>query len=518
VRPATMLMSSTGGEQAGGSRRERWARAAGCADTRAYWRGAIAVVAAIVVFAALYSVLSWLHYRGFYGGRYDLGNMVQAVYNTAHGRVLEITAASGQQMSRLGAHVDPIIALFALPWFVWPDPLMLLVAQAVIVALAGWPAYRLAVRVLGDPRAAALLAGALLVYPALGFLVLAEFHPVSLAVPLLLFAFLYLEEDRSLRAIPFLVLAALCKEEIPLLIVMMGIFFALRKRSWRPLLVSAAAGAYFLFAIGVVLPHYNEGGSPFIQRYSDFGSGPGQIARNLVLHPGHALSTLVGTADLREWWRLLWPFLLTSLVSPLTLLISLPEIVLNGLSTQVYQRAIEFQYTAGEIPFFFAAAALGVARLGRWLGRARWGRVRLRGRPIVRLEVLAALVLLAAVAGNYVLGPVPFALPHARFGSTAYARTAHDAVLDEAVKTIPANASVSVGNILGSHLSARRYVYTFPFVGDAQYIAVDQSRPFAYDRYDRAAFDQALGKIVLDPRYVSVFAKDSVFVFKRVTP
>ncbi len=44
-----------------------------------------------------------------------------------------------------------------------------------------------------DPRAGALLAGALLLYPALGYGVLNEFHPVTLATPFLLFAFLFLE-------------------------------------------------------------------------------------------------------------------------------------------------------------------------------------------------------------------------------------------------------------------------------------------------------------------------------------
>ena len=52
------------------------------------------------------------------------------MYNTAHGHFLEITSGEvvPRQMSRLGAHVDPILALFALPWLVWPSPVMLLVA------------------------------------------------------------------------------------------------------------------------------------------------------------------------------------------------------------------------------------------------------------------------------------------------------------------------------------------------------------------------------------------------------
>ena len=98
--------------------------------------------------AAILSLLSIQLYNGFAFGRYDLGNMVQAVYNTAHGHVLEVTGAEGKQFVRLGAHVDPILVFFALPWLVWPSPKMLLVLQAVIVAASVWPAFRLGLRFL----------------------------------------------------------------------------------------------------------------------------------------------------------------------------------------------------------------------------------------------------------------------------------------------------------------------------------------------------------------------------------
>ena len=173
------------------------------------------VVIAMVVAAAILSILAIQRYRNFYGGRFDMGNMVQAVYNTAHGHFLQITTTNGRQASRLGSHVDPILAVFAIPWLVWPSPIMLLVAQAVIVALAAWPAYRLGLRILGDARAAFLLSVALLLYPPLQYAVLNEFHPVTLAIPFLLFAFVFIDEGHWWRAAPFLVLAVLCKEEIP---------------------------------------------------------------------------------------------------------------------------------------------------------------------------------------------------------------------------------------------------------------------------------------------------------------
>ena len=191
--------------------------------------------------------------------RFDLGNMVQAVYNTAHGHFLQITTGElrPRQMSRLGSHVDPILALFALPWLVWPSPTMLLVLQAAIVATGAWPAYRLGTRITRDPRAGGLLAGAYLLYPALGFLVLNEFHPVALAAPLLLWAFLYVEEGRWVWAAPFLVLAAACKETVPLVIALMGLYFALRKRSLWPLVLTVLA---------CLLRRRRVGGHPALQR------------------------------------------------------------------------------------------------------------------------------------------------------------------------------------------------------------------------------------------------------------
>jgi len=486
---------------------------------RLFRRCAWYVLAGALAFAVVFALLAWLRFRMYYGGRFDLGNMVQAVYNTAHGRFLEITTAGPQprQMSRLGAHVDPVLAAFALPWLVWPSPVMLLTFQSVIVAVSAWPAYRLGARVTRDPRAGALLAGALLLYPALGYGVLNEFHPVTLATPLLLFAFLYLEEDRWPRAVPFLVLAALCKEEVPLVLAAMGIYFAVRKRSWRPLALTVFALAYFAFALWVVIPHFNNGPSPFVDRYAAYGESAGEVVRTVVTSPAKVAGDLFAAADLEYWAELLWPFGFVPLLSPLTLLIALPEFLLNGLSTQIWQRSIQFHYTAAEIPFIFAAAVLGLMRLWRWLGRGyRKAEAEMRGELLQRRD-LALLVLLAALAGNYVLGPLPFSLPGAHYAGRNFARTGHAKVLDEAVATIPDRVVVSVNNNVGSHLSARRVVFVFPEFEGAEYVIVDEAHPGYYDRINMTLHQRTLGELVLDPRYQSIYARDDVYIFKLAT-
>jgi uncharacterized membrane protein len=481
-------------------------------------RRALYVVGGAVLFAVIYALLSWLKYRAYMDARYDLGNMVQAVYNTAHGRFLEITSGDVQprQMSRLGSHVDPILALFALPWLVWPSPVMLLVGQAAIVATGAWPAYRLGTRVTRHPTAGALLAGAYLLYPALGFLVLNEFHPVALATPLLLWAFLYMEEDRWVPAAVFLVLAGACKETVPLVIAFMGGYFAVRKRSWWPLVVSVLGLAWFAVDVWVVIPHFNGDQSTFIARYGDYGDGAGAVAKNALLHPGQTATDLSSASNLRYWLHLLWPFGFVSLLSPLTLLIALPEFALNALSATVFQRRIEFHYTALEIPFLFAAAVLGVMRLWRWLGGGfRKAEKLMKGERIQR-TTLALLVMLCALAGNYFLGPLPFTLPGAAYEGSDYARTSHDVALDEAVAMIPAGVAVSVNNNAGAQLAARRVAYIFPYFEKADWVLVDTQHPFFYDREESGPHAQALAKLEADPDFKAVFSKDGVYVFKRV--
>ena len=485
---------------------------------RVFRRHAIYVVVGALVFAVLFGVLSWLKYRAYLDARFDLGNMVQAVYNTAHGRFLEITTGEAvpRQMSRLGSHVDPILALFALPWLVWPSPVMLLCLQSAIVATGAWPAFRLGARVTRDPRAGALLAGAYLLYPATGFLVLNEFHPVALATPLLLWAFLYMEEDRWVRAGIFLLLAALCKETVPLVIGAMGAYFALRKRSWRPLIVTALAGVYFAAAVWFVIPHFNQGQSAFIARYGEYGDGAGQVVKTMFSDPVRTIGDILAPANLTYWVRLLWPFGFLPLLSPVTTLIAAPELMLNALSATPYQRRIEFHYTALAIPFLVAATVFGLMRLWRWLGGGFRRAEKAMAGERVRRATLAALVALCALGGNYLLGPIPF--PGSTYGSGYYVRTPHDAVLDEAVSLIPADARVSANNNAGAQLAARRVAYVFPYIAAAEWVLVDERHPFMFDKEDPVLHAQALRGLALDPRFRRVFSKDGVHVFRRDAP
>ena len=465
----------------------------------------VALWSAVTAYAAGFAALSVLRHRAFSTGRFDLGNMVQAVWATAHGHPLAVTDLRGEQVSRLGAHVDPILVLLAPFWWVWPSPSMLLTVQATAIALGALPVFRLALKHLGSERAALGFALAYLLYPALQWMTLSEFHPVALATPLLLYALWYLDEGRLVPFAAFALLAALTKEHVALVVAGLGVWYAVaRGRRLEGLAIAAAGVAWTVVALAVIVPHFSEAGSSFYGRYSEVGGSPQGILETAVDDPGRLLATVFGERSLGFVARLLVPLALAPLAAPLVALAALPEVGIDVLSATPTQTSIHFHYTAATIPPLMAASVFGAARLAR---RRRWP-----------AEVLALVVVAASLGSNYVLGAIPFwrELPGGEtLGTRTMDVTEHDRIAERALRVIPGDAVVSATNSLGAHLSARRRVLSFPFVQDAEWVAVDETQPGYSDRIAPLPTAAQTAWLRRDPDWRVVVDEDGVVVFHR---
>lgn len=467
-------------------------------------RGLLAV--ATGAFAAGMSVLAVLQQRAFETGRFDVGNLTQAVWSTAHGRFLEITDLQGEQISRLGAHFDPVVALLAPLWWLWPHPSLLLVVQAVAVALGAVPVFLLARKHLGSEWAGLGFALVYLLYPPTQWLVVDDFHPVALATPLLLGAIWFLDENRLL---PFALCAAVActtKEQVGLVVAMLGLWHAVSHGRRRAGAVIAVAGvAVAVIATAVVVPRYAPGGgSPFEGRYAAVGGSPAGIAETAVLHPIRLLEAAAERRDADYLFDLLWPLAGLSLLAPLAAATALPELALNLLSSTRTQTSIHYHYTAAAIPGLVAGAVLGVALV-------------YRRRPRVAAMILRGLVLVTLVAG-VVLGPLPV-WRHVPFGSELATRdhivTPHDRAAARVLRSVPPGVAVSATNTLGAHLSERSRIFSFPVLREARWVAVDLTRPSYLDDARGRRFASAYAALRRDPRWSVVRAEDGVIVLRR---
>jgi uncharacterized membrane protein len=461
--------------------------------------------AAIAAYAAGFASLSILRHRAFATGRYDLGNMVQTVWNTAHGHFLQMTSGDGVQISRLAAHFDPILAAFAPLWWIWPSPEMLLTVQALAVALGALPVYRLAHKHLGTDRAGLGFALVYLLYPATQWLTLNEFHPVALACPLLLFAFWYLDEDRLAAFAAFAAVAMTTKEEVGLVVAGMGVWYAVRRRPRAGTVIAASGLLVSVIAVAVVIPHFNAGAeSAFYGRYDAVGGSAGGIARTAVTHPWTLFEQAFQRRDLHYLLHLLLPLSFLFLLSPLLLVAFVPEVALNQLSSTQTQTSIHFHYTAAAIPPLVAATVLGAAALAR----------RLPG----RMPAIVVTAVVVAVGANWKLGAVPLwtAVPGGEdFQAHAWHVTAHDRIAERAIALVPPGAVVSATNVLGAHLSARRRVLSLPELGDATWVVADETRSSYADRVAPLPSAAALVRLRERPDWRLVFEEDGVLVFHR---
>jgi len=445
-------------------------------------------------------------YLEFRVGRFDLGNMVQAVSSTAEGRWLEIThAATGEQVVRLGGHVDPFLALLAPLWLLWPSPLALALAQIAVVSLGALPVFWLGRRHLGSERAAGLLALGYLAYPWISTSAAASIHPVTFAITFYLFCAWFLDTD---RLVPFAVFAALAMatgELMGLPVAGLGLWYALaRGRRLAGAAIAAAGLAWSVLAVYVLVRAFAGEESMFYGFYDHVGGSPDGVLRTLVTDPGAVLGALFEAHDVVYLVWLGLPLLGLFVLSPGLAAVALPQLLANGLSDFRSMTDPRYHSVAAIVPFLVAAGVLGLARL----------------RPSRHVPLAAAVLVCGGVLA-LALGPWVRAVGLTPLGGRASVAPDRVAALTEAVALVPDGAPVSASNTAGAHLSARRYVYSVPNLGRAEWVVVDRADPWIVTR-DSPILTQGpeevealVARLAADPAWATAFERAGVVVFRK---
>ncbi|GAB3880990.1 hypothetical protein GCM10029964_036300 [Kibdelosporangium lantanae] len=206
-----------------------------------------------------YAMLSITNHLGLRTTGFDLGIFEQAVRGYAHLRA-PVSELKGPGYVLLGDHFHPILALLAPLYRLFPSPITLLVAQAVLIGVSAVPVARLALGRFGVVTGVAITVAYGLSW---GLQTAADFdfHEVVFAVPLMAFAIECLLGERWRAAVCWAAPLVLVKEDLPITLAAIGVYLVLKGQRRLGLWVFGLSLAAFVLTITVVIPSMNPVGS-----------------------------------------------------------------------------------------------------------------------------------------------------------------------------------------------------------------------------------------------------------------
>lgn len=462
------------------------------------------VAAAIAYYFVRFALLSVQVQDGYGAPGFDMGIFDQGVWLLSRFHDPFVTVM-GRNL--FGDHTSFVLILAVPLYWIWPEAQTLLVLQALLLAAAAVPVYLLALRRLRSIVAATGLAVAYLLNPALQHGNLEQFHPESFLVLFIAVAIYSALEWRPRLLIASVAGCLLVKEDTALLVIPLAVWVAVRRdRRWGATLGFAAL-AYMAVAYEVVI-RLLLGTTSFYANRIPFG-GLGGLAAAPFAHPGRFWSYARSGYKPFYVWQMGSSFGWAFLVAPELAAVGILTFAENVLSNFPYMQQILYHYSLPLVPVLAMGTVYALSRL-----QARK----------VRLGAVAYVVCTAVVA-CYLWGLAPFSrhpvYPHSAPDSAAVL------AVNQALRAVPPDATISAAYPYVSHLDHRVYCYqwptpfratywglytqegqTLPFAGTVQYLIIPGER----SADDEATFERIASQFRL------IAAGGGAEVYLRVAP
>jgi uncharacterized membrane protein len=505
------------------------------------------------VYCGLYATQRHL---AFETGAFDVGVYAQPLWNFIQGRGFAVSIIEDNGPIRWATHVEPILFLIAPLYKLWPDPRILLWLQVAGLTLAALPLYALGVRRLQNEGAALTVVAAYFLLPATESVTLFDFHSVTLAPLFLLSAFYFLDlalatQGKSLWLWPetnvgqgsctttgvslsykwaytlstlFFLLAMSTKEDIPLYVLVVGLYLLVLRRRWgEGITLVVVSGVWFYIATQVIIPAYRTGGgqSIYLAWFETLGDTPLEIVLSPFTQPDKVLALIFRPGNLPALSMLTLPLALLPLLGFPFLFIAAPGLAQFLLSNNPTLRQLEtWHYAAPMLAFVILATIDGLARTV-WLGQKLSIKYQVSSaKPTFSrftfyvsrftLPTLTLLLLLSALTYHYLRGYSPLSILYEWPDVTPHHQLGRDIAA-----TIPADSSVLAQAQLIPYVAHREKlgIWSGPLYTDYDYVWLDLSHHKLPNRFN--AHGEFLTGLVIEEGFGPIVAKDGYLLLKK---
>lgn len=448
-------------------------------------------VLAALLFVLFTGGLTTLRYLTYSTPNYDFGIFANMFYNMQTKLVPLVTCERDELLSHFAVHVSPIYYLILPFYCVFPSPVTLQIAQAVILASGVAPIFLLCRKAGLSDKYGFAFSAIYCLYPALSGGCFYDIHENCFLAPLILWTLYFFERRKFAGLYIFGALTLFVKEDAAVYVAFIAIYMLLSGGDNTPAETDGEARiesasvtprtffrrnrcrihggillAVSLLYFGGVAYYLNTYGQGVMAyRYSNYlASGQKglfdfvlNVLRDPALVFGESFSVTEKVAFLL---LMLVPLAFLPLMSkkPARFILLLPMLLVNLMTDYKYQYSIWFQYTFGSAAFLFYLAVMNAADLG---AGAR--------RRITIISSAAALIM---------------------FASTSWTKTYYlnkyineyqdNKTITEVLDAVPDGVSVKSSTFFVARLARRDVIYALESKHETDYVVFDL-------RYDQNA-------------------------------
>lgn len=487
-------------------------------STVKYRKRSLLILSAFTIVYALISLVDHYNFRTF---ALDLGMFNQALYAYSNGQKAYYTLdPSGVVSPFLSTHFSPITILHT-PLYYLMGSYTLLVIQIASIIFGGYGIYKLSVQLTAGRHKVSLLILVQFfmtwgIFSALAF----DFHNNVVGAMMLPWLTLYFVKRRAGAFVLLSALFLMTQETMALWypFIILGLLLEFKPywnrrsllRVYLPLI--ALSIGYALLVILYIMPLLQEQTENLqLSRYAHLGDSASDIVRNIILHPIDTVKMLfTNILDDPDYdgikTEFYFAFLLSGgfflLLRPKLLILLIPIIAQKMLSNNYVFWGTNAQYSIECVPL------LAIGTICYFTAKEN------RGPFIIYLSLsLTCLTTIRLLDHRISKWYLPenvriYQLAH-------YEQFVDNKEVYAVLSSIPDDVPVSSSSRLAPHLARRSYLYHFPVVKNAIYIALLKTRNDHWPMEDADRYLAAIEEYKQRPDWAIVRETKDVIVFKK---
>jgi uncharacterized membrane protein len=476
------------------------------------------LLAVFTLFALIFASITFVNHFNFRTYGWDLGINQNAIYDYAHFRWNDCMIMQPQFTNVLSDHFS-LYPLLVSPFYWIFGEWTMLIFQFLAILFGGFGIYRYVQNLCKSDTIATLAVAHFFsfygIFSALSF----DYHDNVVATMFVPWFLLYFEQKNWRKTILFFALIIIAKENMALWAVFLGFglaFKSLLKKDKKTALIglyfALAAAIYFILVLKVIIPSLATPGRDYLHNsFNALGGNFGEVIVNILKHPiktfellfvNHSGNPAYDGIKVETYLALALAGGFALVLAPEYLIMIVPILGQKMFNDVPIRWGISVHYSIEFAPLIVLGFYTALQRLQKYKTVA--------ASVFLGLTVLSTARFLDHRTSEY------YNQANSQFYKKEHWQRDFDvAEVNRLLKTIPADARVSAQSCLAPHLAFRDYIFHYPFIGNANYIALLPAEENKYP-YDDITYQKAIDDFIASGKW-EVFAKnEAVLILKMV--